>query len=285
MNLNQAIEKYGKLVKVTKSKGTYRYFIGKVGILKKYLGDIDCSLIDDDVLIDFIVKQKERNPDISNKTINKYIQMLKQILEKICKIIIVFDKLSETKKIIVTIPESIIQIIYNYYENNQKNVIQVRNFLIIRLFNESGLRLSELANLKFNDFEMINQVIHVKRTKTNTERYVFYTKETNDLLHKYLMISRIDNYLFVNFTTGAMLSVYSIETITTRLKNKLNIQQSISPHKWRHTFATRFVKKNGNMEVLRQILGHSSLRTTQKYLHLDKDSLLKEYVRVNKITW
>ncbi|MBI9008629.1 MAG: tyrosine-type recombinase/integrase [Tenericutes bacterium] len=58
---------------------------------------------------------------------------------------------------------------------------------------------------------------------------------------------------------------------------------SISLHKWRQTFATRFVKKNGNMEVLRQIMGHTSLRTTQKYLQIDKDVLHKEYLRVSSI--
>ena len=73
--------------------------------------------------------------------------------------------------------------------------------------------------------------------------------------------------------TGDILAVYSAESIGQRLRNKLGINHSISPHKWRHTFATRFTKRNGNMEVLRQIMGHTSLKTTQKYLHINKEHL------------
>ncbi|PAT01060.1 hypothetical protein CI105_08585 [Candidatus Izimaplasma bacterium ZiA1] len=55
---------------------------------------------------------------------------------------------------------------------------------------------------------------------------------------------------------------------------------TINPHKWRHTFTSNFVKQNGNMEVLRQIMGHTSLKTTQNYLHINVDDLHKEYFRL-----
>ena len=95
------------------------------------------------------------------------------------------------------------------------------------------------------------------------------------------MTSKLTNYIFIDFSTGEIISGNTIESLTHRLKRKLDIQQSISPHKWRHTFATRFVKRNGNMEVLRQIMGHTSLKTTQKYLHINKDTLHDEYFRIN----
>ena len=95
------------------------------------------------------------------------------------------------------------------------------------------------------------------------------------------MVARLTEKIFIDFITGDTLKDYSIESICHRLRKKLNINQSISPHKWRHTFATHFVKKNGNMEVLRQIMGHTSLKTTQKYLHIDKETLREEYFRIN----
>jgi integrase/recombinase XerD len=60
----------------------------------------------------------------------------------------------------------------------------------------------------------------------------------------------------------------------------LNITTSISPHKWRHTFATRFRSQGGNLEVLYALLGHQNLRMTQKYLHLNQKLMHPEYHRV-----
>lgn len=281
MILNEAIEKYVKYVTVTKSKGTLDYLKGKIGILKRYLGSMECKDITTDIILDFIISQTKRNPDISNRTLNKYIQSLKQVLKYSCNIDLVFDNMPIIKKIIEIVPEPIITLIFSYYKNHQSNIILQRNYIMFRLFNETGLRMNELLNLKLQDFDFQSLTILVKKTKTNTERYVFFSKETYLLINKYIMASKISNYIFIDFTTGDMLKGYTVESICHRLKKKLDITKSISPHKWRHTFATRFTKRNGNMEVLRQIMGHTSLKTTQKYLHINKETLHEEYFRIN----
>ncbi|MDC7243933.1 MAG: site-specific integrase [Sphaerochaetaceae bacterium] len=284
MTFKKALEKYELKVSLTKSEGTYKYFLGKKNLLLKYIENIECDEIDDDIMLMLIKNLKDRNPLISNVTLNKYQKMVRQILKSSCKIELEIEKLPENKKVIQTIPQNIINRIYKYYSKNLNSPINIRNYLIFRLYNETGLRVNELVNLRLNDFDMQNCIILVKKTKTNNERYVFYTKETNSLLNRYIIMCNINNYVFINFKTLDRLTVDSIETIATRLRKRLDIAQSISPHKWRHSFATRFVRKNGNMEVLRHIMGHESLKTTQKYLHLDKDSLQEEYNRVNNVS-
>lgn len=200
MNVNEAIEKYRKYLKVTRSKGTLDYYNGKVGILSQYLGHINCEDITEDILLDFIIKQRERNVDITNRTLNKYISSLRQTLAYSCKIDVVFGKLPEVKKVMQTIPLDIVHTVFVYYRKNQHNHILQRNYIMFRLFYETGLRISELLHLKVNDFNFERNTIHVKR--------------------------------------------------------------------------------NGNMEVLRQIMGHTSLKTTQKYLHINVDDLHKEYFRL-----
>jgi len=279
MKLIEAMTKYEKYVKVTKSEGTYNYLQGKKGIILRYLGSEDCEDIDRDTILDFIIAQQDRNYNISNRTINKYIQTIQQVLRYSCDIDLTYEKLPVTKKIIQIVPEPVILRIFNYYKSNQHNLILQRNYIMFRLFYETGLRLTELLNLKVKDFDFMNLTIHVKKTKTNTERYVFFSKETSLLLNRYILSSQLDNYIFIDFATGEILKHYTIESICQRLSRKLKIDQSISPHKWRHTFATRFITKNGNMEVLRQIMGHSSLKTTQKYLHINKETLHKEYFK------
>lgn len=281
MKLNEAIVKYEKYLRVTRSSGTLKYFRGKIGIINRYLGSIPCDKIDTDVILDFIIKQQERNPDISNRTLNKYVSTIKQTLKYSCKITLEFDKMPEIKKIIETIPESIITRIFDYYKGHQTNIILQRNYVLFRILNETGLRLNEILHLKINDFDLKDLSIHVKKTKTNRERYVFYSNQTATLIKHYITKAKLTHYLFIDFITGAPLKEYSVESIAQRLRKQLDIAQSISPHKWRHTFATRFVEQNGNMEVLRIIMGHTSLRTTQKYLHINKETLRKEYFRIN----
>jgi site-specific recombinase XerD len=171
--------------------------------------------------------------------------------------------------------------IFDYYKGHQTNIILQRNYVLFRILNETGLRLNEILHLKINDFDLKDLSIHVKKTKTNQERYVFYSGQTATLIQHYITKARLTNYLFVDFITGEPLKEYTVESIAQRLRKHLDIPQSISPHKWRHTFATRFVEQNGNMEVLRIIMGHTSLRTTQKYLHINKETLRKEYFRIN----
>ncbi|XMB67057.1 site-specific integrase [Mycoplasmatota bacterium zrk1] len=179
------------------------------------------------------------------------------------------------------LPHQIIELIFHYYKNNQSNVILQRNYLLFRLLYDTGLRISELLNLKVSNIDFNSKTIHVQNTKTRVERYVFFGEETKVIFNKYLVTSKHRNYIFIDFVTGEMLKLDTVHSICRRLRNKLNIEKSIRPHMWRHTFATRYVKLNGNMEVLRLIMGHSSLKTTQKYLHIDKDHLHKEYFRLN----
>ncbi|XMB67049.1 tyrosine-type recombinase/integrase [Mycoplasmatota bacterium zrk1] len=85
-------------------------------------------------------------------------------------------------------------------------------------------------------------------------------------------------YLFTNFEDKQW-PYNAVRAVLQRSRKRLGIPKEliISNLKWRHTFATNFTKSGGNLEVLRQILGHTSIETTQKYIHLDKDYLSIAY--------
>jgi site-specific recombinase XerD len=78
------------------------------------------------------------------------------------------------------------------------------------------------------------------------------------------------------------MTVASLETLFHKIRVVLGLQGSVSPHKWRHTFATSFLKRGGDLETLRILLGHTNLKTTQKYLHLSKQDVIKNYQRIMK---
>ncbi|MFW6318877.1 MAG: tyrosine-type recombinase/integrase [Bacillota bacterium] len=136
-------------------------------------------------------------------------------------------------------------------------------------------------NLKVDDINFSSNTTHIKITKTKAERYVFFTRTTKLLLKK-LIHQGVDNqYIFIYYTYKKRLTVDNVQKICYRLKKRLNLKDNINPHKWRHTFATNFLKNGGNLESLRILMGHTNLKTTQIYLHIDKEFLHKEYFNVN----
>ena len=79
------------------------------------------------------------------------------------------------------------------------------------------------------------------------------------------------NYVFLKLLLDTGLRMNEIINI------KLKLSENITPHKWRHTFATTFIKNGGDLETLRLLLGHTNLKTTQKYLHLSRNDIVDNY--------
>jgi integrase len=283
MKLSEALTKYEKYVRVTKSKGTYRFTKGKSKTLLEHFGNIECKDIDRTEILDFIIFLRERNNTISNASINKYIGLLLRILKSECNIILEFDKLPEEKKMIQVIPDNVIQKVFKYLDNDLYPE-HLRNLVLFRILLDTGLRISEALSLQLNNFDFETRTILVTHTKTKVDRYVFYSPETQNYLTKYIVQSKIESHLFINLVTREPLKVDRIQKICQNIQKKIKTRFSISPHKWRHTFATHFISRNGNMEVLRILMGHTNLLTTQKYLHINSQKLRQEYERVNYLS-
>ena len=215
--------------------------------------------------------------------LNKYVGLLLRILKSECNIIIEFDKLPEIKKMIEIISDDVIQKVFKYLDNDLYPE-HLRNLVLFRLLLDTGLRISELLSLQLHNFDFETRTILVTHTKTKVDRYVFYSPETQNYLTKYIVQSKIDSYIFINLQTREPVKVDRIQKICQNLQKKIKTRYSISPHKWRHTFATKFVSRNGNMEVLRILMGDTNLLTTQKYLHINSQKLRQEYERVNYLS-
>lgn len=279
MKFNEAYDTFDKYSAVHHSTGTRNYYKGKEKQLRAFFGSMEVDTISKDTITDFIIHQRRRNNDISNSTLNKYVAALKFILKNECSIILEYRKLTEVDKVIPVVPSHIIRLVFRHYELSENTPETQRNHLMFRLLLDTGLRINELRHLKISDLDFDTSTIHVKITKTNSERYTFFTEETHLMLTKYIIANHIKDHLFINFKNGDLLTVDNVLTICYRLQKKLNINVPISPHRWRHTFATNFLKRSKDIEVLRLILGHKKISTTQKYLHLDKEYLHEVYFK------
>lgn len=159
----------------------------------------------------------------------------------------------------------------------------IRNRLIIELLYATGLRVSELSNLKIADFNFKTKEIRVIG-KGSKERIVFFGEYANEVLLLYLKEARPklskqpNEYLLLN-KNGTKLSTRGIELVIEKVIKELSIKQHISPHTLRHTFATDLLNNGADLKSVQELLGHSSLSTTQIYTHLTNERLRSVYLQ------
>lgn len=279
MLLKEAIKQFRKYTAVTKTSGTQDYYKYLLKMLDAHMGQNQCDHITNDLILDYIIKIKTMNPELSNASVNKHITALKSVVKYATGREIKFEKLKERKKIIPTISKQTLNKIFSYYQKNMKNRFTFRNYVFLKLLLDTGMRMNEIINIQLKDIDFDTSSIHIKISKTDVDRYVCFTDSTKQLLMKYVVTQSINKYVFYDFNTGKKLTTSSVECLIYRLKKKLCIEENITPHKWRHTFATGFIKNGGDLETLRLLLGHSNLKTTQKYLHLSKSDIIKNYLK------
>lgn len=158
-----------------------------------------------------------------------------------------------------------------------------RDRTIFELFYSSGLRVSELIELKLGNIRRKDQILLVLG-KGEKERVVPYSDDAAQFLHYYIDRARhtllkkgdFNDYLFLNNRGGKM----SRQGIWKKLKEfaKLaGITKEISPHKLRHTFATHLLEGGADLRSLQMLLGHASINTTEIYTHVEQAEIRREF--------
>lgn len=156
----------------------------------------------------------------------------------------------------------------NFAEIEQllNSIYNKRDLSIIRLLYASGLRVSELVHLDQGSIE--GNVIRVKSGKGKKDRIAYLDGGTLTLIQEYLQGRKDENAaLFVN-RRGKRLTDRYIEIIVKRYAKIAGIKKKVTPHTLRHTFATHLLQNKANIVVIKDLLGHASLSTTQIYTHV-----------------
>jgi integrase/recombinase XerD len=146
------------------------------------------------------------------------------------------------------------------------SIFNKRDLAIVRLLYASGLRVSELVNLDRDSIE--ENRIHVESGKGKKDRVAYLDNGTLQLLQEYLC-ERTDEdpALFVN-RRGTRLTDRYIEMLVKTHAKRAGIKKKVTPHTLRHTFATHLLQNEANIMVIKDLLGHASLSTTQIYTHV-----------------
>lgn len=158
-----------------------------------------------------------------------------------------------------------------------------RDLLILEILYATGIRVSELVNIKINDIDFYNKTIDIIG-KGNKERYVSFGEYCEDILNKYLKDGRLkllkdnkNDYLLLN-NNGKGLTDRGVRLIIDNLINKASLDTNVTPHMIRHTFATHMLNEGADLLTVQELLGHANLSTTQVYTHVTDEHLRSVYL-------
>jgi len=150
-----------------------------------------------------------------------------------------------------------------------------RDRMILALFYATGIRLSELVNLKLQDIDSINNQIKVLG-KRNKERIIPLSKNTIEFLVKFIQKNTVSQYLFTSFD-GKKLYPKKVYRIVKKHIGMISSKDKRSPHVLRHTFATHMLNNGADINAIKELLGHANLSATQIYTHNTIDKLKNVY--------
>lgn len=169
---------------------------------------------------------------------------------------------------------------------NRELLWQARDDAIFKLLYSSGCRVSELAGLKLTDLSADFRSAIV-RGKGGKDRQVFFSSQACTALRKYLLERKARfptssgvQALFVNLK-GKSLTSRGIRYIVERYSGVEGTNHPVSPHAFRHTFASTMLAHGADVRVVQELLGHSSISTTQRYTHITTAQLIQTYNRAH----
>lgn len=160
-----------------------------------------------------------------------------------------------------------------------------RDRAVFELLYATGLRVGELSRIRLGDLDFHSRMI-VVRGKGNKERLVLFGESAEEALRSYLsvrshLIPQTDSkYLFLNLR-GRRFSESRIRQVLLGYLKKAAMQKEVSPHAFRHSFATHLLQSGADLRLIQELLGHSSLSTTQKYTHLNIHQLIRTYQKAH----
>ncbi|HPN37102.1 MAG TPA: site-specific tyrosine recombinase XerD [Melioribacteraceae bacterium] len=259
---------------------SYNTDIKKLLLFCKELKINDLDEIDYSDISLFLVKQKEEG--ISNSTTARYISAFKSFFNYLHQNKYIKNNPSERLKsnrryrklpVVLTIEE--IDKIFAIPDVNTKLGLRDRGML--EVLYSSGLRVSELINLKVSDLFLADEVIRVLG-KGNKQRIVPIGSSAIHWLNLYFLHARIflekkdksKNIVFLN-NRGTGLTRMGVWKIILYYTKEAKINKEVHPHTFRHSFATHLVEGGADLRAVQEMLGHADISTTQIYTHIDRE--------------
>jgi len=290
ISIDEAIELF-----ITKSESrtrnsTISYYKKQLKKISEFFHEnqiLNVDQLNNNIMYKFVKLQKEKG--LKNNTINKYTDFLMFVLNYCYKLEYIshhplknYEKLSADDVETVTVDPELLIKIFNYLKNQANDFITMQDYLIFMLLIDTGIRRNELRQIDMDNIDLKKHSIYLTITKSGKHRYVYLSKKTLAVLNEYLKLRPVSTskYLFINHRyPNQQISNSKIDHLIKKIKKDLKIPEkvSISPHKFRHTYATMVLNNGADLIHVQKLLGHSNLRITQRYTHKSEELLKNEH--------
>ena len=225
--------------------------------------------------------------DIKNKSISRKVSSLRSFFKYLKN----NDYIKDNPTILISNPKLEKRLPKFLYYNdldkilnnfNLESIYEIRDYFILELLYSTGIRVSELINIKLKDINKYNREIRILG-KGNKERIVLYGKVCAEKMDFYLNESRVhlnkvgSEYLLLN-KNGNKLTTRYIEDMVNRVCLRSGIKEKVTPHTLRHTFATHMLNEGADLKTVQELLGHSNLSATGIYTHVSNERLRQVYL-------
>ncbi len=164
--------------------------------------------------------------------------------------------------------------VLNKVEMNQlfQVTLNLKHRFLLMLLYYTGMRLHEVLNLRWEDFDFERGTIHLKITKGSKERVVFLHEKLRLVIDSFGL--QRQGFVFCS-NRGKKYNQRSIQMIVRQAARKADINKKVTPHTLRHSFATHLLEGGADLRSIQQLLGHKDLRTTQIYTHIANKDIQK----------
>ena len=156
----------------------------------------------------------------------------------------------------------------------------IRDYAIIQTFLQTGIRLSELANLRVDDLDLEHRLLTVRQGKGKKDRQIPLVDDVVKALRNYMRYRNtqlvLDDEILFLAKNGTSLNVSTVKYTVAKYVKKAGIRKKVSVHTLRHTFGAHKADKNMSLATLQGLMGHKKKETTLKYIHLAKTNLRQE---------
>ena len=231
---------------------------------------------------------KEKN--LNSSSVNRKLSVIKSFYDYLNQIGLVNSnelKIIGTQKLQKNLPKllsekEILHLIDKsgkiYIENPIKNIMYLRTQVILEILYSTGLRISELLNIKINQVANIKDKLYING-KGNKQRLVIFNQNALDLLKNWIAImvknkKNKNSYLFENLDNTNVISRQQIYKDLKKLALKTNTElEKLSPHSVRHSFASHMLNRGADLRTIQKLLGHSDISTTEIYTQVRQNRL------------
>ena len=245
---------------------TYDSYLGKTKDIMRYFGEKDIEDVTTEELRIFLLKYLKEERKLGDRSINYYNSVIRFIYE------VTLDKVLNKKQLPMRKKKKTMYKVLTKEElSTFFNCVDDFKFkTIFMLAYGSGLRIGEIANLRVEDIDSKNMRIFIREGKGNKERYTMLSKQSLEMLRTYWSKYRQNKRrgrIFLS-ESGAAITVGVIREHFRRYRKKAKLSEKVTMHTLRHCYATNLIENGATLIQVKELMGHSNIRSTMEYVHV-----------------